>query len=126
LCLLLPGPLPALLDLITPTSASWNGMNTSTWREAVLAVNGFNMELEYGGLDREFGQRLENLGCHGVQVRHRAVLLHLHHDRSYRDAAVTARQRALRDKLKASGRARALRGIDELPDVSTTSQREVT
>ena len=56
-------------------------MNASTWREAVLAVNGFDLELEYGGLDREFGQRLENLGCRGVQVRHRAVLLHLHHDR---------------------------------------------
>lgn len=124
--LLPPGPLPALLDRITPTRASWNGMNASTWREAVLAVNGFDLELEYGGLDREFGQRLENLGCRGVQVRHRAVLLHLHHDRPYRDAAVTARQRALRDELKASGRTRALRGIDELPDVSTTPPREAT
>jgi glycosyltransferase involved in cell wall biosynthesis len=118
--LLPPGPLPTLLDRITPTRASWNGMNASTWREAVLAVNGFDLELEYGGLDREFGQRLENLGYRGVQVRHRAVVLHLHHDRPYRDPAVVARQRSIRNRVRASGRTRAERGIGELPDVPTT------
>jgi glycosyltransferase involved in cell wall biosynthesis len=118
---LLPaGPLPALLDRLTPTRASWNGMNASTWAEAVLTVNGFDLDLVYGGLDREFGQRLENLGYRGVQVRHRAVLLHLHHERPYRDPAVQSRQRMLRETLKASGRTVAQRGIRELPDVPTT------
>jgi glycosyltransferase involved in cell wall biosynthesis len=114
------GGLAAALDRVTPTRASWNGMNASTWREAVLAVNGFDLDLRYGGLDREFGERLENLGYRGVQVRHRAVLLHLHHERPYRDRAVAARQRELREVVRSTGRTRAPRGIGELPDVSTT------
>ena len=114
-----PGALPALLDRVTPTGASWNGMNASTWAEAVVAVNGFDLDLEYGGLDREFGQRLENLGYRGRQVRHQAVLLHLHHERPYRDRAVQARQKALRERVRSSGRTVARRGINELPDVPT-------
>jgi glycosyltransferase involved in cell wall biosynthesis len=118
---LLPaGMVATALDRITPTRASWNGMNASTWREAVVAVNGFDLDLEYGGLDREFGQRLENLGYRGLQVRHRAVLLHLHHERPYRDRAVAARQRDLREVVRSTGRTRAPRGIGELPEVSTT------
>jgi hypothetical protein len=122
---LLPeGMMPRALDRITPTRASWNGMNASTWRDAVLAVNGFDLELRYGGLDREFGQRLENLGLRGRQVRHRAVLLHLHHDRPYRDPTVQARQRALRHEVGRSGRTRAANGIAELPPDPMTSSRE--
>jgi hypothetical protein len=37
----------------------------------------------YGGLDRELGERLENSGVIGKQVRHRAVCVHLHHKRGY-------------------------------------------
>jgi glycosyltransferase involved in cell wall biosynthesis len=118
------GVLATALDRVTPTRASWNGMNSSTWREAVLAVNGFDLELQYGGLDREFGQRLENLGYRGLQVRHRAVLLHLHHERPYRDRAVAARQQELREVVSSTGRTRTPRGIGELPDVSTTPPRE--
>ena len=121
-----PGPLPRLLDLLTPTRATWNGMNSSTWRNAVLAVNGFELDLGYGGLDREFGQRLENLGLDGRQVRHRAVLLHLHHDRPYRDPDALARQRALRHEVRASSRIRAQRGIEELPPTPTTPPWERT
>ena len=47
-------------------------------------------------------------------VAHRAVLLHLDHERPYRDAAVASRQRALRHEVKRSGRTRALRGLDEV------------
>ena len=121
-----PGLLPTLLDRFTPTRATWNGMNASTWKEAVLAVNGFDLDLKYGGLDREFGQRLENLGLRGVQVRHRAVLLHLDHGRPYLDHTVVARQRALREQLRISGRTRATRGIAELPKVPTTPPWGVT
>ena len=121
-----PGIMPELLDRITPTRATWNGMSASTWKEAVLAVNGFDLDLEYGGLDREFGQRLENLGLRGRQVRHRAVLLHLHHDRPYQDPAVQARQRSLRREVARSGRTRAERGIDQLSDQSITPPWETS
>ncbi len=124
--MLQPGTMPALLDRITPTRATWNGMGASTWKEAVLAVNGFDLDLGYGGLDREFGQRLENLGLRGRQVRHRAVLLHLHHDRPYRDPAVKARQRAFRREVARTGRTRAERGIDQLSDESITPPRETS
>lgn len=117
------GPLPALLDRVTPARATWNGMNASAWAADVRAVNGFELDLGYGGEDREFGQRLENLGVLGSQVRHRAVLLHLDHDRPYRDASVAARQRALRAELKRSGRTRALRGLAELQAPGLASAR---
>lgn len=121
-----PGALPTLLDRLTSTGATWNGMNASTWKEAVLAVNGFDLDFQYGGLDREFGQRLENLGLRGAQVRHRAVVLHLDHRRPYRDRAVVARQRVLRRELATSGRTRAVRGIAELPEATTTPPWEAT
>ena len=124
--MLRPGLLPRLLDAVTPTRVTWNGMNASTWGDAVLAVNGFELDLGYGGEDREFGQRLQNLGLKGRQVRHRAVLLHLDHDRPYRDPTVAARQRALRHVVGRSGRTRAVRGIGELPVLSTTPPWETT
>ena len=105
---------------MTPTRATFNGMNSSAWKEAVIAVNGFELGLGYGGEDREFGKRLENLGIRDRQVRHRAVLLHLDHDRPYRDPAIEARQRVLRNDLARSGRARAVRGISGLAVQSTT------
>jgi glycosyltransferase involved in cell wall biosynthesis len=124
---LLPaGAVPELLDRFTPTRATWNGMNASTWKDAVVAVNGFELGLGYGGEDREFGQRLVNLGLVGRQVRHRAVLLHLEHERPYRDPGVAARQRALRDEVRRSGRTRAVRGIAELHEEPTTTSRETT
>lgn len=113
--LLRPGPVPTALDALTPTKASWNGMNASTWKEDIVAVNGFDLDLRYGGLDRELGQRLENRGLRGRQVRHRAVVLHLHHDRPYRDPVVQARQRSYVEEVRRSGRVRADRGISELP-----------
>ena len=118
--MLWPGLVPRLLDVVTPTRATFNGGNSSAWKEAVIAVNGFELGLGYGGEDREFGRRLENLGVRGRQVRHRAVLLHLDHDRPYRDPAIEARQRVLRNDLARSGRARAVRGISELAVQSTT------
>jgi hypothetical protein len=124
--MLAPGALPAVLDRVTPTRATWNGMSASTWKDAILEVNGFDLDLTYGGLDRELGQRLENLGLKGVQVRHRAVLLHLHHDRPYRDPVQQERQRALRLGARKSGRTRAARGLAELPRAATTPPWEIS
>ena len=94
-------------------------MKSSAWRDTVIAVNGFELGLGYGGEDRELGKRLENLGIRGRQVRHRAVLLHLDHDRPYRAPAVEARQQVLLNDLARSGRTRAVRGISELAVQST-------
>lgn len=112
--LLRSGRAAALLDALTPTRPTWNGHNASTWREAVLAVNGFDMEMAYGGLDRALGEMLENAGFRGKQIRHRAPCLHLHHARPYADPEKVRRNRELRARIRREGVARAGRGIAEL------------
>jgi glycosyltransferase involved in cell wall biosynthesis len=102
----------ALLDRITPTGATFNGHNASAWRDDLIAVNGFDERLEYGGLDRELGARLENAGIRGVQLRHRALVVHLDHPRGYRDAAAMARNRSIRDEVADRRTTRAAVGLD--------------
>ncbi len=109
--------LAALFDRITPTAAHFHGNNASTWREAILRVNGFEGKMGYGGLDRALGYRLENAGVLGMQIRHRAVALHLHHDRPYRRPEVVSANRAILDAVTRERLVRAEQGIAELdPD----------
>jgi glycosyltransferase involved in cell wall biosynthesis len=72
-----------LLNLLTPTTPSWNGHNASGWKEDVLAVNGFDERMQYGGEDREFGERLLNNGVNSKQIRYSTVCIHLDHARGY-------------------------------------------
>src|SRR5690606_34589413 len=60
------------------------------------------------------GYRLENYGIKGVQARHRAVCMHLHHERPYRDEAVIRRNREILARIRRTGETRARRGLDEL------------
>jgi glycosyltransferase involved in cell wall biosynthesis len=106
--------LAAGLDLVTPTGATFNGHNASVWRDALISVNGFDAEMGYGGLDRAVGERLQNLGLRGKQVRHRAVCFHLDHDRPYRKPEVVQRNREIRARIRESGEVRARLGIAEL------------
>jgi hypothetical protein len=109
--------LAALFDRVTPTAAHFHGNNASTWREAILRVNGFEGKMGYGGLDRALGYRLENAGVRGMQIRHRAVALHLHHDRPYRRPEVVSANRAILDAITRERLVRAEQGIAELaPD----------
>lgn len=78
------GNAAALLDALVPTRASWNGHNSSGWKDDILRVNGFDERMGYGGQDREFGERLANAGIRGKRIRHRAICLHLDHPRGYR------------------------------------------
>lgn len=71
------------MNLITPTKATWNGMNSSGWRKDIISVNGFDERMQYGGEDREMGERLFNLGIRSKQIRYSAITLHLYHDRPY-------------------------------------------
>lgn len=112
---LLSGELwPTVLDVLSPTGATWNGNNASTWRDLVVAANGFEHEMGYGGQDREFGERLANLGVKGRRARHRAVAVHLDHGRPYRTEESIRRNRDMRDATRAGGVVRARCGIDEL------------
>jgi glycosyltransferase involved in cell wall biosynthesis len=85
-----------VMNSITTTRPTWNGHNSSTWREEVLAVNGFDERLGYGGLDREFGERLERCGMRGIQARYSLICLHLEHPRPYRADAIMFANRQIR------------------------------
>jgi glycosyltransferase involved in cell wall biosynthesis len=112
------GPrLARVLDAVTTTRPSFNGHNASVWRADALRVNGFDERMEHGGLDREFGERLEHAGVRGLQVRHRAIVLHLEHGRPYRREDAVRANRAIRAETAATGRVRAVVGLDRyLPD----------
>lgn len=115
----------AVLDAVTPTRRSWNGHNASTWRELIVAANGFDMRLGYGGLDRAFGELLLNAGVRGKQIRHRAVCVHLHHERPYVDHEKWRRNRELRARIRREGTTRAPLGLAEV-DASEAVVRRPT
>jgi glycosyltransferase involved in cell wall biosynthesis len=72
-----------LLNAVTPARASWNGHNASGWKADLVRVNGFDERMQYGGEDRELGERLEHAGVRGKRVRYQAIVVHLDHDRGY-------------------------------------------
>jgi glycosyltransferase involved in cell wall biosynthesis len=98
----LPASLRPLMDRVTPTKATWNGHNASGWKADILAVNGFNESMQYGGEDRELGERLTNLGIQSRQIRHRAILLHLDHKRGYVTPEMILKNLAIRAHVKDS------------------------
>jgi len=89
-----------LLNLITPTKATWNGMNASGWRKDVIDVNGFDERMQYGGEDRELGERLFNAGIKARQIRYSAICLHLYHERGYVTPEMIELNKAIRKITK--------------------------
>ncbi len=88
------------MNAVTPTKATWNGGNASGWREDLLAVNGFNERMKYGGEDREFGERLVNKGLKGVQLRYSAIILHLDHGRPYKNKEAIEWNKRIRKEIR--------------------------
>lgn len=72
-----------LLNMLTPTKPTWNGHNASGWKHDILKVNGFDERMQYGGEDRELGERLVNMGIKPKKIRYSAICLHLDHARGY-------------------------------------------
>lgn len=100
-----------IMNHVTPARASWNGCNSSGWREDMLAVNGYNEDMQYGGQDREFGERLVNLGVRPVQKRYSAIVLHLDHKRPYRTRESIEKNQAIRSHTRRGRVVRTPRGI---------------
>jgi len=71
------------MNWVTPTKRTWNGHNSSAYKKELLAINGFNQDMYYGGEDRELGERLYTNGLLSKQIRYSAVCLHLDHERGY-------------------------------------------
>ena len=89
-----------LLNKITPTKATWNGHNASGWKSDILAVNGFDERMQYGGEDRELGERLFNYGIKAKQIRYSAICLHLDHERGYVKPEMIEKNKKIRDEVK--------------------------
>lgn len=110
------GPVLArVLDAVSPARASWNGHNASGWKADMLAINGFDERMRYGGEDREFGERLENAGIRGKRIRYRAVVVHLDHKRGYVTEEGIAFNRELRGRTRDSRRTWTGHGIVKGP-----------
>ena len=90
------------LDKITPTKPTFNGNNTSAWRKDIIKVNGFDERMQYGGLDCEIGDRLNNIGIKSKQIRHRSACLHLYHDRPYKNNISIEKNRQIRQETTAN------------------------
>ncbi|BAO55587.1 glycosyltransferase family 2 protein [Nonlabens marinus] len=89
-----------IMEKITPTNASWNGHNSSGWKKDLLAVNGFDERMQYGGQDRELGERLFNYGIKSIQIRYSAICLHLDHARGYKNQESIDKNKAIRKKTR--------------------------
>ncbi|WP_179352629.1 glycosyltransferase family 2 protein [Winogradskyella vidalii] len=89
-----------LLNSVTPTNASWNGHNASGWKKDILAINGFDERMQYGGQDRELGERLFNYGIKSKQIRYSAICLHLDHPRGYKTQDSIDKNLAIRATTK--------------------------
>lgn len=107
----LPFALQAGLDQVYPVRKTWMGSNTSAYRAAILAVNGFDETMEYGGGDKEFGIRLANSGVRGRHLRFTAPVIHLDHPRGYKDADKIARQRQMIGAARRTGKTWTEAGI---------------
>jgi glycosyltransferase involved in cell wall biosynthesis len=108
------GPrMSAVLDAVTTTGATFNGHNSSVWLEDLVRVNGFDERLQWGGLDRELGERLTQAGIPSRQIRHQALVVHLDHPRGYKNPAGLAANRAIRDEVAARRLTRAPVGLDQ-------------
>lgn len=103
-----------LMNNITPAAASWNGCNSSGWREDILAINGFNEDMHYGGQDREFGERMWNKGIKSLQLRYSAIVMHLHHERPYATAESIANNRDIRRQTRKNKIVETPNGIRKL------------
>ncbi|GGI57128.1 glycosyltransferase family 2 protein [Winogradskyella haliclonae] len=88
------------LNTITPTKATFDGMNVSCYKSDIIAVNGFDERMKYGGEDREVGERMMNNGVKFLQIRYSAICLHLYHDRPYKNEQVLLENKSIRKETK--------------------------
>lgn len=94
------GLLSKALNTFTPTKATWNGHNSSGWKKDLLAVNGFDERMQYGGQDRELGERLLNYGIYSKQIRYSAICVHLDHPRGYKTQSSIDKNMSIRNITK--------------------------
>jgi glycosyltransferase involved in cell wall biosynthesis len=93
--------LSMVMNKITTAKATWNGGNASGWKQNLLAVNGFDERMEYGGQDRELGERLKNIGLKAKQIRYSGICIHLEHSRGYKNNESIKKNKGIRHETRA-------------------------
>lgn len=110
----LPFGVDGLLNALTPAKPTFNGNNSSCYREDALRIGGFDERIRYGGGDREFGYRLVNAGINPIVIRYSALCLHLDHKRGYKDPQIRKANEAIIEATRASRSVRTEFGIAAL------------
>lgn len=99
------------LNKVSPARATWNGHSASCYKKHILAVDGFEEEMQYGGQDCEFGDRLVNHGLKAKRIRYSAVCVHLDHKRGYVTPEMLAHSKKIRTQTKQERLIKARKGI---------------
>jgi len=102
-----------MMNFITPTKSSWNGCNSSGWVSDFLIVNGLNEEMQYGGEDREFGERLRINHIKSKQIRYSAICVHLFHKRPYKKKETIKKNDIIRKNVRISRQVETPNGINK-------------
>lgn len=92
-----------IYNSITPTKCNFKGSNASAWKKDIVAINGFDERMVWGGLDRELGVRLSNSGVKPKHVRYNAIVLHLDHKRGYKDPSAVQENKNIRIRNEKEG-----------------------
>jgi hypothetical protein len=108
-----PPAVARVLDRLSRARPTWNGNNASCLRTEALSVNGFNEDMSYGGLDVEFGLRLNHIGLTVRRIRFATAALHLDHERSYATPQVRAESARVKEHTRKARLTRAERGVDQ-------------
>jgi glycosyltransferase involved in cell wall biosynthesis len=109
----LPKPVMNFLEVTSPVQKALCGANASAFRADILAVNGYDEAMTYGGEDKELGIRLLNSGVEGRHLRFTAPLVHLDHPRGYRDEAEIAAHRRMIAESRSRRTTWTPRGIEK-------------
>jgi len=73
--------------------------------------------MQYGGQDRELGERMINMGIKSKQIRYSALCLHLDHPRGYKTKETLERNAAIRKNTRKKGYAYTYYGIVKGDDI---------
>ena len=101
------------LNKFTLTTATWNGHNVSGWKADIIKANGYDERMQYGGEDRELGERLFNKGIKAKQIRYSAICLHLDHARGYVKPEMIEKNQRIRAVTKKEKVTRTAFGIEK-------------
>lgn len=101
-------------DLLSNVPRNFDGNNASTWKEGLVAVNGFDHEMKYGFEDRSLGARLRHYGYRPRRVRNSAVVFHLHHARPYKTEEGMRLNKERFDRICRTREVRVRIGLEEM------------